>query len=77
LRETSTSHVWKIDSVILLDALYEPLSHGKLVPSIEVVREFEYRTNFFWINWARKLQYLGRYRLNVERSLLILKLLTY
>lgn len=58
-------------------AMYEHEPQTKLVQSIEVLRHFEQATNLFWIKWARKMHYVGRYRLIVERSLLILKLLTY
>jgi GH15 family glucan-1,4-alpha-glucosidase len=58
-------------------ALYEQKPQTKLVPSIARLRELENNTNFFWIRWARRMHYVGRYRLIVERSLLILKLLTY
>ena len=58
-------------------ALHEQDGGTKLIPSIGRFRELENDTNFFWILWARKMKYLGRYRLIVERSLLILKLLTY
>lgn len=58
-------------------AMYEQRPQTKVVHSIERVREYEHNTILYWINWARKLHYVGRYRLIVERSLLILKLLTY
>jgi GH15 family glucan-1,4-alpha-glucosidase len=58
-------------------ALYEQNQRSDLVASVDSLRVLENNTNFFWIHWARKLRYVGRYRLNVERSLLILKLLTY
>ena len=58
-------------------ALYEQQPLVELEPSIESLRGFEHKTNLVWVNWARKLKYVGRYRLMVERSLLILKLLTY
>lgn len=37
----------------------------------------EEETSEFWSNWTRKCQFRGHYRETVERSLLILKLLTY
>jgi GH15 family glucan-1,4-alpha-glucosidase len=58
-------------------ALYEQQAEERFVISIESLRDHEEKTNFFWIGWARKMHYVGRYRLLVERSLLILKLLTY
>jgi GH15 family glucan-1,4-alpha-glucosidase len=58
-------------------ALYEQKQRPDLIASVDSLRVLENNTNFFWIHWARKLRYVGRYRLNVERSLLILKLLTY
>lgn len=58
-------------------ALYEQNPKTTNMSSIASLKESEIRTNLFWMNWARKLQYVGRYRLMVERSLLILKLLTY
>lgn len=58
-------------------ALYEQNPKTTNMSSITSLKEFETRTNVFWMNWAHKLQYVGRYRLMVERSLLILKLLTY
>ncbi len=58
-------------------ALYEQNPKTTNMSSIQSLRDSEMKTNFFWVNWARKLQYVGRYRLMVERSLLILKLLTY
>ncbi|ERF68151.1 hypothetical protein EPUS_08217 [Endocarpon pusillum Z07020] len=58
-------------------ALYEQNPKTTNMSSITSLKESEIRTNLFWMNWAHKLQYVGRYRLMVERSLLILKLLTY
>lgn len=58
-------------------ALYEQNPKTTNMSSIASLKESEIRTNLFWMNWAHKLQYVGRYRLMVERSLLILKLLTY
>ncbi|KAL9626955.1 MAG: hypothetical protein Q9164_007747, partial [Protoblastenia rupestris] len=58
-------------------ALYEQNPKTTNMSSIKSLKEYEIRTNYFWMNWARKLQYVGRYRLMVERSLLILKLLTF
>lgn len=61
----------------LFFALYEQKPQVDLNLSIDNFRNYERQTLFFWIKWARKMNYVGRYRLVVERSLLILKLLTY
>jgi GH15 family glucan-1,4-alpha-glucosidase len=79
LRKGSAAHcdVWLREGDEVFFALYEQKDKSDPVPSIETLRLVENETNMFWINWARKLHYVGRYRLIVERSLLILKLLTY
>ena len=38
---------------------------------------YEVQTKNYWKNWARKCHYRGRFQQEVERSLLLLKLLTY
>lgn len=48
---------------------------GPGVPSL--LRRLEEETYDFWTEWTRKCKFRGQYREVVERSLLVLKLLTY
>ncbi|KAK5682072.1 hypothetical protein LTS12_029217, partial [Elasticomyces elasticus] len=48
---------------------------GSTVPGY--LRRLEEETYDFWTEWTRKCKFRGQYREVVERSLLILKLLTY
>lgn len=41
------------------------------------LHKMEEETSDYWTNWTRKCKFRGHYRETVERSLLILKLLTY
>lgn len=43
----------------------------------DLVSSLESETYKFWTNWIRACQYRGRFQQEVERSMLILKLLTY
>ncbi|KAJ5908868.1 hypothetical protein N7495_001550 [Penicillium taxi] len=56
-------------------------SPEKCVPSSAVMAAYlsmmEEETSDYWTNWTRKCSFRGHYRETVERSLLILKLLTY
>src|SRR5207248_2578520 len=38
---------------------------------------YEVQTKNYWKNWARKCRHRGRFQQEIERSLLLLKLLTY
>ena len=42
-----------------------------------IVFDLEDKTYSFWTNWIRQCSYRGRFQQEVERSMLILKLLTY
>jgi GH15 family glucan-1,4-alpha-glucosidase len=56
-------------------------SPEKAVPSSATMAAYllkmEEETSDYWTNWTRKCAFRGHYRETVERSLLILKLLTY
>ncbi|KAJ5214925.1 CAZyme family GH15 [Penicillium chermesinum] len=56
-------------------------SPEKAVPSSATMAAYlgkmEEQTSEYWTNWTRKCVFRGHYRETVERSLLILKLLTY
>jgi GH15 family glucan-1,4-alpha-glucosidase len=43
----------------------------------EIVLNLERETYTFWTDWIRSCLYRGRFQQEVERSMLILKLLTY
>jgi GH15 family glucan-1,4-alpha-glucosidase len=48
--------------------------------ALEMIKSASYhevQTKNYWKNWARKCRYRGRFQQEVERSLLLLKLLTY
>lgn len=56
--------------------LYQPVP-GFYESISSSLHSLEAETTKFWTSWIRKCNYIGRFREHVERSLLILKLLTY
>jgi GH15 family glucan-1,4-alpha-glucosidase len=51
--------------------------HVTIDVTSDIVAEQQHNTEEFWHNWIGKSKYVGRWREVVNRSLLILKLLTY
>jgi len=52
-------------------------NHVSVNITTELLDSQQHDTQTFWANWISKSLYKGRFRENVHRSLLILKLLTY
>ena len=59
--------------------IYMIMCNRRVAPKLtqELIHDLEDETYRFWSNWIRACRYRGRYQQEVERSMLILKLLTY
>jgi len=60
--------------------ILESARHNDLVPQRMTVRHYQasfFETKNYWHNWLAQCQYQGRWREMVQRSALVLKLLTY
>ena len=59
--------------------IYMIMCNRRVAPHLtkELIHNLEDETYKFWSNWIRACRYRGRFQQEVERSMLILKLLTY
>jgi GH15 family glucan-1,4-alpha-glucosidase len=64
------------DATLLTNGVAGPVSNQGL-EMLKSASYHEIQTRNYWKTWARKCHYRGRFQQEVERSLLLLKLLTY
>jgi GH15 family glucan-1,4-alpha-glucosidase len=64
------------NSTLVADGDAEPASN-QAIEMLKNALYYEMQTKNYWKTWARRCHYRGRFQQEVERSLLLLKLLTY
>lgn len=78
LGEGVVAHIHLLAGQAISFILREDISdHVSKEISTEIVDVQQHDTQSFWYNWISRSKYKGRWRESVNRSLMILKLLTY